>query len=215
MDSGPPPPTSFQLPDTMPVIVLEECYLFPGCYLPLFIFEQRYREMLAHALSTHRMFCVGTRLTPGEDGEILPVSTAGLVRASRKQDDGTSNVMLHGLCRIRFTGWAQIKPFRIANIAPIHTIQPVDDAPLLAARDKALSLLPTTPACAEGVKLIRDFVDRTENLEQVCDVLSYHFVHCPAALHRLLAEPVLEKRYDLLLESLVKNAAKDGGANLS
>ena len=33
----------------------------PGCFLPLFIFEERYRLMLKHALNTDRMFCVGIR----------------------------------------------------------------------------------------------------------------------------------------------------------
>ena len=56
-----PPKAHFPLPDKMPVMVLSNCFLLPGCFLPLFIFEERYRLMLKHALETDRMFCVGIR----------------------------------------------------------------------------------------------------------------------------------------------------------
>ena len=70
---------AFTLPESLGLIVLEECFHFPGCFLPLYIFEQRYRQMMDHALSTSRMFGVGTMV----DDELLPVTTAGLIRASK------------------------------------------------------------------------------------------------------------------------------------
>ncbi len=211
METSTPEHTAFKLPDTLPVIVLEECYLFPGCFLPLFIFEQRYRQMLDHALGEDRMFCVGTRLTPGEYGEILPVSTAGLIRASRRQDDGTSNVMLYGVTRIRLTGWTQMKPFRIATIEPVPTLREQPGAETVEElRDTALKLLPiATTGCPEGVKMIHASVTKVPCPDLVCDILSYHFVHCPAALHELLAEPVLEKRYRKLIQVLKKRPKYD------
>jgi ATP-dependent Lon protease len=46
----------------------------------------------------------------------MPVITVGLIRASKKREDGTSHVMLYGVQRIRITGWVQETPFRIATI---------------------------------------------------------------------------------------------------
>src|SRR5439155_10742953 len=46
------------LPEQVPVMPLPGALLFPHALLPLYIFELRYRQMLKHALSHHRMFCV-------------------------------------------------------------------------------------------------------------------------------------------------------------
>ena len=46
------------LPEQIPVMPLPGALLFPHALLPLYIFEPRYRDMLEHALSHHRMFSV-------------------------------------------------------------------------------------------------------------------------------------------------------------
>ncbi|MEQ1748982.1 MAG: LON peptidase substrate-binding domain-containing protein [Prosthecobacter sp.] len=190
---------SFALPDTMAMIVLEECHLFPGCFMPLFIFEQRYRQMLDHALQTSRMFCVGTL----SEGEILPISTAGLIRASKKQADGTSHVMLYGVTRIRFTGWVQEEPFRIAKIEPIPTLFNLPVAEFDKLKVRALSLLPVeTPETGEAMQILRATLGDMKCTDLACDILSYHFVREPETMQSLLAEPCLEKRYKLLLDEL-------------
>ena len=121
------------------MIVLDDCYHFPGCHLPLFIFEERYRMMLDHALRADRMFCVGIRCGDGED--VLPVVTAGLIRASVKNPDGTSQVVLSGVSRMRITGWQQTEPFRIAKVECFESSSaPQENLRLLKSR--ALELLP-------------------------------------------------------------------------
>ena len=52
------------LPEQVPVMPLPGAVLFPHALLPLYIFEPRYREMLEHALSHHRMFAVATLKPP-------------------------------------------------------------------------------------------------------------------------------------------------------
>ncbi len=47
------------LPSVVPVMLLQRCNVFPHEFLPLNIFEQRYRTMLSHALEHDRMICVG------------------------------------------------------------------------------------------------------------------------------------------------------------
>lgn len=194
----------FHLPDQMPVMVLGDCHLFPGCLLPLFIFEERYRLMLAHALRTHRMFCIGTKLRmPDGSCQLLPVSTAGLIRACKKQEDGTSHVMLQGIGRIRFKGFQQEKPFVIADVEPVKTEIETEAAYCDELKQRALDLLPDAAACAgEAMRSLHAALHKLSCPEIVCDILSYHYVRRPAAQRRLLEEPVLEKRYDILLREL-------------
>ena len=197
------------LPDTMPVMVLSDCYLFPGCLLPLYIFEERYRLMLSHALGSARRFCSGTRLRGAADG-ILPVSTAGLVSACKKQEDGTSHVLLQGLRRIRFTGWEQQKPFLIARIEPLPTVVATDAGHTDQLKRQALGLLPEDRSeCGEGMRALRTALDDMPCPERVCDILAYHFVRRAPALTALLTEPVLERRYETLIGELRQRRTRD------
>jgi Lon protease-like protein len=191
-----------ELPGELPVMVLPDCHLFPGCLLPLFIFEERYRLMLAHALASKRMFCIGNREGPREDSPVSPFSTVGLVRCCVTQDDGTSHLLLLGLRRIRLAGWVQEKPFRIARIEPVATeVKDPEEAQRL--RERALALFET--AGDEQASQLRTALEMADNPEMVCDVLSYHFTRCPKLQQRLLAEGSLERRYALLIEALEKS----------
>lgn len=189
----------FVLPHTLPMIVLDGCYHFPGCHLPLFIFEDRYRRMLDHALHADRMFCVG--VTDGDD-EVLPVTTAGLVRASVKNADGTSQVMLYGVCRVRITGWEQMKPFRIAQVEPVYTsTAPGPELEELKARALALLPQPQDDSCKTMHKL-RETLEAMDEPEAVCDIITFHFVRRKAALRDLLEECCPKKRYERLIAEL-------------
>ena len=189
------------LPAQMPVMVLPECHLFPGCLLPLFIFEERYRRMLAHALASNRMFCIGNREGPEEDSPISQYSTAGLVRCCVKQDDGTSHLLLLGLQRIRLKKWVQTKPFRIAEIEPLPS-ESGDAGQLLRLQEIALGLFKIEGR--EAAEELRKYLETSSDPERTCDVMSYHFTRCPKLQQRLLAEPSVEKRFGMLIEALRK-----------
>ncbi len=197
------------LPEEMPVMVLSNCYLLPGCFLPLFIFEERYRLMVRHALKSDRMFCVGIRKRScGDSDEVLPVTTAGLIRACVKNEDGASQLMLHGVRRIRITGWTQEQPFRIAKVEPVITTPcPTDRVTTL--QQQAINLLPPAPeGCCDAVKIVRQAVSCMHDPEMVCDILAYHFVKRSCTLKSLLAEPCLETRYGLLIAELARLAGE-------
>ena len=90
-----------QLPDAVPVMTLPSATLFPQALLPLYIFEPRYRRMLAEALDSNRMFTVAMQ-RPGRTREIpCPVAGLGLIRVSVGHNDGTSHLILQGLARVQ------------------------------------------------------------------------------------------------------------------
>ena len=97
---------NIEIPNTLPAMTLRGVVLFPSAMMPLRIFEPRYREMLNDVLSQDRMFAIVRERedVSAEEVELeLPysVATAGLVRISKKHDDGTSFVLLQGLHRVR------------------------------------------------------------------------------------------------------------------
>lgn len=100
-------------------MTLPQATLFPQALLPLYIFEPRYKQMLADALATHRLFVVA-RQRPGCLEE-MPEAVAGLglIRASVSHEDGTSHLLLQGVSRVRLRQTVRARPYRVQRIQPI------------------------------------------------------------------------------------------------
>ena len=114
-----------KLPRIAPVMVLPDALLFPNSLLPLFIFEPRYREMLRWVLAEQRVFCIA-QTKPGVSeaataADFHQTGGLGLVRACVGHEDGTSHLVLQGLARVRFTGFVQEEPFRIAELTELRS----------------------------------------------------------------------------------------------
>jgi ATP-dependent Lon protease len=116
-----------KLPREIPVMTLPNATLFPQALLPLYIFEPRYRQMLADALHTNRMFSVAMQ-RPGNSREIpSPVAGLGLIRVSVGHRDGTSHLILQGIARVELEQTVRYKPYRVQRIRALHS-PPCDTA---------------------------------------------------------------------------------------
>jgi Lon protease-like protein len=108
-----------ELPDRAGVMILGGCHLFPQAMVPLFIFEPRYRAMLDDALTGDRMFCLAMQQSDSTKERPCDVASLGLIRASVKNDNGTSNLVLQGITRVRLGKQVQTKPYRVHLLEPI------------------------------------------------------------------------------------------------
>jgi len=190
------------MPKELGVMALPGAILFPNALMPLYIFEPRYREMLARALAGERMFAVGM-LRSDEPGEpVFEVGGAGLVRACVRNPDGTSHLVLQGVQRVRFTGWMQVEPYRIARIEVLDSINPeCVEAARLAEMLRHLC----HELVGRGYKLPPDFegfLDRIESPETLGDVVSSALVPDPVLRQRLLQELDVPARLKGLISSL-------------
>jgi Lon protease-like protein len=94
------------LPPTIPLFPLPNAVLFPNVFLPLHIFEPRYRQMVAEALEGDRIIGM-TLLRPGWEADyegrppIYPIGCAGLITFAERHKDGRYNIVLRGLEKFR------------------------------------------------------------------------------------------------------------------
>jgi ATP-dependent Lon protease len=115
------------MPREVPVMILPNATLFPQALLPLYIFEPRYRRMLADCLDSHRMLCVAMQ-RPGSTRETpAPVAGLGVVRVSVQHKDATSHLILQGLARVHLRETVCYKPYRqnrieLLNAPPCNTV---------------------------------------------------------------------------------------------
>jgi Lon protease-like protein len=110
------------LPAQVGVMTLPNAILFPRALLPLYIFEPRYRRMLATALQGDRIFAVALRRPNNRRQQPHTVMGLGIIRTSVERPDGTSHLILEGLARVRVREYVQLRPYRIARVEPLASI---------------------------------------------------------------------------------------------
>jgi Lon protease-like protein len=197
---------SVTLPDEVPVMPLPGVLLFPHALLPLHIFEPRYREMLRHALGEHRMFSVALlkpqRTQWKSTGDFFDVAGVGLIRACVEQADGTSNLILQGLRRVRFIGFQQSAPFPIARIEPLES-----DAASTVETDalgaKVLELYSKLKGTGRQLPAkVDNYLSHLSDMEMLADLMAATFVNDPLRRQELLAELSLNRRLRLVIQYL-------------
>src|SRR5215210_2043649 len=115
----PPQQSDFDL-SSVPLFPLPNVVLFPRAVLPLHIFEERYKEMTADALSGSRQIAMAL-LKPGWEKNyyhrpaIEPIVCVGTILSHERLADGTYNFLLQGHTRARFVREFGDKPYRLAE----------------------------------------------------------------------------------------------------
>ena len=119
------------LPPIIPLFPLPNVVLFPGVFLPLHIFEERYRALTRDALAGDRIIGMAL-LRPGFEGDydgrppIYPVGCAGVISHSDRLPDGRYNIVLHGLSKFRIVEEMTDGEYRRARV---DALTEVTDAP--------------------------------------------------------------------------------------
>jgi len=187
-------------------MTLRGVVLFPKAMMPLRIFEERYKKMLAERLEGDRIFAVvGERenVTQEEEHLELPygVATAGLIRVSKENADGTSFVLLQGLSRVKIVSIDQEIPFRIINVEPIETI--VDDSST-GLREKIIYQLERNLSLGGDVtKEMLDFLTPIEDNTSFVDLAAYSLCKQSLRKQALLEVQNLGKRAQMLIDDLI------------
>jgi len=205
--------SAIEIPKQCGVMLLPDCTLFPHGGLPLRIFEPRYRRMLEDALEGDCVFAVGC--LQGEETEdpgdcVAPVGTVGLIRACREADDGTSQLLLHGVLRVRFVEWHDDREYPTATIEPLAAgFEPADQAEaamktLRAAVEDAVRNLPQE--VQQGVFAV---IDQADEPGLMTDIVCQQFIHDPKLRQRLLEMDSVGARIPLICESLSRSHQQD------
>src|SRR5262245_43360866 len=222
-----------EIPDAVPVMTLPSATLFPQALLPLYIFEPRYRQMLADMLRSDRMFSVAMQ-KPGKQRETpCQVAGLGLIRVSVGHQDGTSHLILQGLARVELVEVVQTRPYRVANIRALQP-QPTDNVVIDALVAKVHELVEerirlgpfpfpfsafshasgkkkgNAGATKFSPKEILDYLESLEDADQVADLVSCALL--PGAVERqtILETINLENRLKHLIHFLMEEIRRTG-----
>ncbi len=204
-------------------MTLPNATLFPQALLPLYIFEPRYRQMLADALHSNRMFSVAMQRPASTRESPSPIAGLGLIRVSVAHRDGTSHLILQGLARVELQETLRYKPYRIQRIRPLKT-PPCDNVRVDALVAKVRELLEEridlglpfrnqmmAPARGESngspaavsPKQMLNYLDSITDPAQAADLVSCAVLPGPAERQTILETVDVEARLRRLIHFLL------------
>lgn len=196
------------VPDQVPVMTLPRVVFFPQTLMPLHIFEPRYRQMLGHVLAKDRLMAV-VGLDPSRQHEpdtFEPphrVATVGIIRACQKNPDGTSNLLLQGLCRAEILAIAQEDPYRVIQIKALQSNSTASPEANAALRHELNRLISLKQECdGQNTQEFSDFMRTVEDPDIFADLAAFNFCENPTIKQLLLETLDVSSRLQVLSEHL-------------
>ena len=194
---------------------LPNLVLFPGVVQGLHIFESRYREMTADALTDDALLGL-VMLKPGweDDYEERPaiesVACLGRISWHEKLPDGRYNLRLRGLARVRIVEELPTTlPYRTARVELITETAPTALDELKQLRGElAEAVLPRFADDGAARRQLEDLFGGELALGQVCDVLTYALPLPAEFKQSMLEEPHAGRRATAIADALRLSAAR-------
>lgn len=187
---------------------------FPQVVLPLHIFEPRYREMLGDVLTGDRIFAVAsldTETTEVAEDEVPahPIATAGIIRGCQANSDGTSDLLLQGLCRIAFIGTVTEAPYRIMETRLLTSVPGGSPQILESLKRQLVNILKVKSKL--GVPLSCELLACLEQMEEpeaIVDLAAYAMCPDPGLRQSLLETLNTRLRLERMLKAMRRDVWK-------
>jgi uncharacterized protein len=191
------------LPPTIPIFPLPNVVLFPNVFLPLHIFETRYRQMVEEALAGDRIIGM-VLLRSGWEGQyegrppIYPIGCAGVITHAERLADGRFNIVLRGMEKFRVQAEETGRAYRVAEVEPVPEplTEPLREE-LRAHRRRLEALLVPQPEGQQDRKMPTSMPD-----EDLVNALAQYLEFEPVEKQALLERDGLLDRCRSLIELL-------------
>jgi uncharacterized protein len=198
---------------SIPIFPLPTVVLFPNVFLPLHIFEPRYKQMITESLSGDRIIGM-TLLRAGAGDEAQPpvydIGCSGIINHVERLADGRFNIILRGVEKFRIVHEETPAPgqlYRKALVSSLdETVSPTDRdllaverhrletrlAPLFE-RARAESILTQTMPDADLVNALAQYLEFEPLERQALLEQPGHLARCRAMMELLDVKALLER----------------------
>ena len=207
--------------ELLPLFPLPNVVLFPKVFLPLHVFEARYRELVADALASDRMIGM-VLLRPGWERDyegrpaVYPIGCSGVITHVERLADGRYNIVLRGVDRFRILSEEHGRRYRRATVEalPDAATAATDLAAVRQQRTKLEALLaPAVEKAGADPKTASAMGD-----EDLVNALAQYLDLEPLERQALLEQSCLRTRAESLVELLemkILMARTPGVSNVS
>lgn len=196
------------LPEELPVMTLPNVTFFPQALMPLHIFEPRYKRMLSDVLSTDRLFAVAglNHHLLGQGEQFEPphrIASVGIVRACQENGDGTSNLLLQGLCRVEFLKIVTDDPYRRVRVQILSSQSDPAEGDTEKLRREVGKLIRLKHKLGAAVPAeIMDFLGQVQDPETFVDLAAFSLCENQNVKQKLLETLNISSRLSLFSRQL-------------
>lgn len=189
------------------VFPLPSTVFFPDTELPLHLFEPRYRAMAEERIVQGSGVIAIALLRPGYEADydgrpaVHEVAGVGRVIAHRANSNGTHDILLRGMGRVRLDELpAADRPYRLAHATPLRTtnteLSRAVLAPLLSCTSRIAAVVRERHPDFEVGFAVDD------DIATIVDRIADRFVSEPPRRQRILEAIDLRERLDLVTDAV-------------
>ena len=194
--------------ERMPILPVRDLVLFPGVIAPLYVGRPRSLKALEQAmLREKRLFVVSQKQMSDDDpteDELYEVGTLCNILQVARLPDGTTKILVEGICRGRAEDLRLEDDFYVADVEGIIESEELSDV-LEALRrsvvqhfERYVTLHPRIPA-----EVLMSVLS-AEGMGLVADLVASHMVLKVPEKQALLEMPVADERLEALLKLLLR-----------
>jgi hypothetical protein len=209
--------------ELLPLFPLPNVVLFPNVFLPLHVFEPRYRDLVRDVMAGERLIAIAA-FEPGFEAEyhgrpaVRPIVGVGAVVGHEPLGEGRANIVLRGVARARIEReLPPDQPYRLVDASAVddRLTDGFDDD---AARDTLILLADQLALrLPSGGETLRELARSQPDLGALVDVLSAALVTDPDDRQTLLETDDVGARVDRLSGEiatvLTRLTSSDGPSN--
>ena len=198
------------LPEVLPILPLRNTVLFPGVVIPITVGRDKSIRLIRDANRGNKMIGVVSQHDVAiEDPtftQLNRVGTIAFIVKMLQMPDGNTTVILQGKKRFILKDEVQSVPYIKATVEPFKEIKHKDDkefkAMVSSIKDMAMSIIQLSPNIpSEAGIAIRNI----ESISFLINFISSNMNADMSAKQRLLEEPSLRNRANLVLEYLTQD----------
>jgi uncharacterized protein len=199
--------------EAVPLFPLPNVVLFPNALLPLHVFEERYKAMMADALTGRRQIAMAL-LSPGWEKcyygrpAIEPVVCVGTIVSHERLPDGKFNILVRGELRatvdreLRSPSTPGARLYRMAHLRPVVETDMME-IDLSHERHRLQTLL--SEGCLARLPLVTQIASLLRGAMRtadVADLVAFHLLDDIALKQSMLADGDIRRRVNRLISAL-------------
>jgi len=201
------------------VFPLPNLVMFPHVMQALHIFEPRYRAMFEEAIEDDRLVALGS-LAPGWESNyegrppLLPTACLCRIATHQRTDEGTYNVLVLGVRRLRLV--RELPPKKLFRVVESEIIEDVEPASAPAGAAAALqqrllaAFKQAVPRVPNAYEQLDQLLGSQITLGMLADIVAYTIDLDLDTKLKLLAENDVFRRTLSLLEAIAARGSATG-----
>jgi Lon protease-like protein len=191
----------------LPLFPLPGVVLLPETLLPLHIFEDRYRAMVADALRGDRTIGMALLRPGGEraaEERIYAIGGAGEIVESEELEDGRYNILLQARFRFRVLGESAAGSYRVARVEEVPSVPfgSAGEQARAAGRSRALF------RSLEGGLELPALPSESLSAERLASEIALRLRYSPPELQSILETDAVQARFETLDRRMIEWKAR-------